>query len=175
MKKFITLIFLVALSCQIGSVNAQKSNSPSPVRRIGENESVRLSVSSEIDIQGAIKFAEDFLEAAYFDDIDKMKTMICKHPDVQSWWTDDTYKYALKRTKKEGMRLNLTRSIYSKCDGIYDLDITTFDGVEEIPGYYKVNVHFDADTNQDDAEFVSLRVMVFQNETDHSFSIFSIK
>lgn len=138
-------------------------------------DNVDIEVSSGIDVLGAIQFAEKFLTAAYFEDFSKMKSMICNHPDVRAFWTDDVYRVALKEHKKEGMRLNFENGIYSKCVGFKDLDMTTFTNTDDIPGYHKVNVYFDADSTGEDAEFVGLRVMVFQNIEDGQFSIFSIK
>lgn len=143
-----------------------------PTEQLGEIEN---RLTSGMDALGAIRFAEKFLQAVYDFDFSTMKAMICPHPDVQSFFTEEVYPFALKSRKRDGMWLNAQKGIYSKCEGLSDLDITTFSDTKDIPGYYKANVYFDASPKTEDAEFVSLRVMVFQNIEDGSFSIFSIK
>ena len=143
-----------------------------PTEQLGEIEN---RLTSGMDALGAIRFAEKFLQAAYDLDFSTMKVMICPHPVVQSFFTEEMYPFALKSSKRDGMWLNAQKGIYSKCEGLSDLDITTFSDTKDIPGYHKANVYFDAFPKTEDAEFVSLRVMVFQNIEDGSFSIFSIK
>lgn len=143
-----------------------------PTEQLGEVEN---QLTSGMDALGAIRFAEKFLQATYDYDFPTMKDMICPHPDVLTFFTEDVYPVALKLRKRDGMTLNAQKGIYSKCNGIADLDITSFSETEDIPGYYKANVYFDAFPKTEEAEFVSLRVMVFQNIEDGTFSIFSIK
>ncbi len=143
-----------------------------PTEQLDEIEN---RLTSGMDAMGAIRFAEKFLQAVYDYDFPMMKDMICPHPDVLSFFTEDVYPFALKLRKRDGMTLNAQKGIYSKCNGIADLDITVFSETEDIPGYYKANVYFDAFPKTDEAEFVRLRVMVFQNIEDGTFSIFSIK
>lgn len=135
---------------------------------------IENQLTSNMDALGAIRFAENFLQAAYDFDFSSMKMMVCSHPSVLSFFTEEMYPFAIKPMKRDGMYLNAQKGIYSKCEGINDLDLSTF-SAEDIPGYYKANVYFDAFPMSENAEFVSLRVMVFQNIEDGSFSIYSIK
>ncbi len=144
------------------------------VLHIKQLTEIENQLTFKMDPMGAIRFAEKFLQAIYDYDFPTMKAMISTLPEVQSFFTEDVYPYALKSNKREGMKQNATKGIYSKCEGITDLDLSTF-GDEDIPGYYKANVYFDAFPKTDEAEFVRLRVMVFQSIEDGSFSIFSIK
>lgn len=170
------LFAIMMLSSFVGLISAQKNEEVSvKILHTEQLNEIENLLTSKMDALGAIHFAEKFLQAAYNLDYPAMKSMICTHPDVQSFFTEEVYPIALKPRKREGMKQNAVKGIYSKCVDITDLDITTFTDTKDIPGYYKANVHFDAFPVSEDAEFVRLRVMVFQNIEDGSFSIFSIK
>lgn len=178
MNKFITFLTIILLSMPGIKLDAQKIETVGEQVKILPTENlceVENLLTTKMDALGAIQFAEKFLKAAYDYDFTTMKTMMCPHPFVQSFFTEDVYPVALKPWKRDGMTLNAKKGIYSKCIDITDLDITTFADTEDIPGYYKANVHFDAFPKTEDSEHVKLRVMVFQNIEDGTFSIFSIK
>lgn len=176
MKRIVMMLAVMMISSFFGLISAQKNEDAAvKVMHTEQLNEVENLLTTKMDALGAIHFAEKFLQAAYNLDYPTMKSMICPHPDIQSFFTEEVYPIALKTRKREGMKLNAIKGIYSKCEGITDLDITTFTDTKDIPGYYKANVHFDACPKTEDAEFVSLRVMVFQNIEDGSFSIFSIK
>ena len=176
MKRIVMVLAVMMISSFFGLISAQKNEDASvKVMHTETLNEVENLLTTKMDALGAIHFAEKFLQAAYDLDYPTMKSMICTHPDVQSFFTEEVYPIALKLKKREGMKQNAIKGLYSKCEGIADLDITTFTDTKDIPGYYKANVYFDAFPKTEDAEFVSLRVMVFQNIEDGTFSIFSIK
>lgn len=54
-----------------------------PTERLTETEN---RLTSKMDALGAIRFAEKFLQTVYDYDFSTMKSMICPHPDVQSFF-----------------------------------------------------------------------------------------
>lgn len=176
MKRTVLLLAIMMLSSFVSLISAQKNGEVTvDVLHTEHLNEIENLLTSQMDALEAIHFAEKFLQAAYDLDFSTMKSMICTHPDVQSFFTEEVYPIALGLRKREGMKQNAIKGIYSKCIDITDLDITTFTDTKDIPGYYKANVHFDAFPKTEEVEHVRLRVMVFQNIDDGTFSIFSIK
>lgn len=148
---------------------------PEVYNPILRSDSIEVDVSTPIDIEGAISFAEEYLTAVYNHDIPKMKAMTCQNPDVQAFWTQEVYANVSMGRKNLYIYENALQGIPLTCIRIYDLDITTFSGTRDIPGYHKVNVRFAPFNRATAPHDFSLRVMVFQKIDDDSFSIFSIK